>query len=109
MTPKKKSGYTPLIYAGIVLIALYVSAQLAAAVSYAELYGAAQSSFYMTVLNYFSDTVTNTPFHFVICEHTGKYMLYGGIGTIVVLLAIENSKKNYIHGKECRSRWAPYH
>lgn len=100
MTPKKKSGYTPLIYAGIVLIALYVSAQLAAAVSYAELYGAAQSSFYMTVLNYFSDTVTNTPFHFVICEHTGKYMLYGGIGTIVVLLAIENSKKNYIHGKE---------
>ena len=100
MTPKKESGYKPLIYVGIVIVALYISAQLAAAVSYAELYGGTQSNFYMTVLNYFSDTVTNNPFHFVICEHTGKYMLYGGLGTIVVLLAIENSKKNYIHGKE---------
>lgn len=100
MTPKKKSGYAPFIYVGLVILSLYISAQLAAAVQYAELYGAAQSNFYLTVLNYFSDTVTNTPFHFVICAYTGKYMLYGGIGTVVVLLAIENSKKNYIHGKE---------
>lgn len=100
MTPKKKSGYEPFIYVGIVIVALYISAQLAAAVEYAELSGTAQSNFYMTVLNYFSDTVTNNPFHFVICQYTGKYMLYGGIGTIVVLLAITNSKKNYIHGKE---------
>ena len=72
MTPKKKSPYTPLIYVGLVILALYISVHLAAAVTYAELYGASQSNFYLTVLDRFSDTITNEPFHFVICDKTGQ-------------------------------------
>lgn len=106
MTPKKKSPYTPFIYVGIVLLALYVSIQLAAAVKYAEDIGATGGDLYMAAFTYFSDTITNTPFQFTICEHTKSYALYGTIGTIVVLLAITNSKKNYIHGKEFgTARW----
>lgn len=106
MTPKKKNEYAPIINFLLILIAVYVSVHLAAAVKYAEMMNASQSDFYMTVLEYFSDTVTYKPFHFVICEYTAKYALYGGAGMGLVLLAIAQSKKNYIHGKEFgTARW----
>lgn len=105
MTPKKKNEYAPIINAVIVIIALYVSAQLAAAVNFVELHGS-QGNFFAAVLNKFTDILTNEPFRFVLCQHTKKYMLYGGAGTILVLLAIASSKKNYIHGKEFgTARW----
>lgn len=105
MTPRKKNEHAPIIYAVILVIALYVSAQLAAAVHYVEGHET-EGNFYSAVLNKFNDTLTNEPFRFVVCDRTWKYVLYGGLGTVVTLLAISSSRKNYIHGKEFgTARW----
>lgn len=106
MTPRKKNEHAPIMYAVILVIALYVSAQLASAVHYVENHEPTEENYYSAILNKFNDTLTNEPFRFVVCDRTWKFMLYGGLGTVVTLLAISSSRKNYIHGKEFgTARW----
>lgn len=104
MEPRKKSSIDSVIYGVCLVIALYVAVHTATAyeyVSYMIQNGEIDhSSLVISVMNELSNRIALTPFEFVINSHTKTFLLYTVIGWFVVVMAIESSKKNYIHGKE---------
>ena len=94
----------PIIYGICLLCVLYVA--LHAATVYEQIKFMLQtgeiekSAQILTFINILSERVVSSPFDFVITEYTKTYLLYGALGWLIVVLAINNSKKNYIHGKE---------
>lgn len=73
MTPRKKNGHAPITYAVILVIALYVSAQLAAAVHYVEGHET-EGNFYSAVLNKFF--ISPEPEHIAIYSKIIRYITF---------------------------------
>lgn len=110
MTPKKKSMVDPIIYGVCLLVVLYVALHAATVHEYVqymiETGDIKESSQMITFMNLLSERIVNTPFDFVITKYTQNFVIYGAFGWLIVILAITNSKKNYIHGKEFgTARW----
>lgn len=55
---------------------------------------------FMTFLNLLSDRIAMKPFAIRFNQYTQNWVVYSGFGWLIVVLAIESGKKNYIHGKE---------
>lgn len=110
MTPKKKSMFDPIIYGVCLLVVLYIALHAATVYEYVrymvETGDIKESSQMMTFINLLSERVVNTPLDFVITKYTQNFVIYGAFGWLIVVLAIVNGKKNYIHGKEFgTARW----
>lgn len=110
MTPKKKSIIDPIIYGVCLLVVLYILLHAATAYEYVqymvETGDIEKSSQMLTFINLLSERIVKLPFDFVVTKHTQSFIIYGAFGWLIVVLAIVNSKKNYIHGKEFgTARW----
>lgn len=110
MTPKKKSMVDPIVYGVCLLVVLYVALHAATVYEYVEYMvetgDIEKSSKMITIINLLSERMVNTPFDFVITKYTQNFVIYGAFGWLLVVLAIVNGKKNYIHGKEFgTARW----
>lgn len=110
MTPKKKSMVDPIVYGVCLLVVLYVTLHFATAYEYAQYMiktgEIKKSEQMMIILKLLSERIAMEPMNFVITQYTKKFVLYGAFGWLIVVLAIESSKKNYIHGKEFgTARW----
>lgn len=110
MTPKKKTSSNYIIYGVCLLVVLFVALH-AATVYENVLYmietgEIEKSSQIFTFLNLLSERIASNPFDIVITQYTQKFLLIGGFGWMIVVLMVENGKKNYIHGKEFgTARW----
>lgn len=104
MEPKKKSNLESIIYGVCLVIALYIALHAAAAfekVSYMIQSGEIEKSAQMmATINELSNRLVSAPFSFVINSNTKPFLMYMALGWFVIVLAIMNGKKNYIHGKE---------
>ena len=110
MTPKKKSKVEPIIYGVCLLVVLYVALHSATVYEYVQYMMKTgeikKSEQILTILNLLSERIVVQPMNFVITQYTKNFIIYGAFGWLIVVLAIENSKKNYIHGKEFgTARW----
>lgn len=110
MTPKKKSMVDPIVYGVCLLVVLYVALHAATVYEHirymVDTGEIEQSAQILTFINMLSERVVANPFDFVITQYTRTYLMYGAFGWLIVVLAIENGKKNYIHGKEFgTARW----
>lgn len=110
MAPKRKSMAEPIIYGVCLLVVLYITLHAATVYEYVqymiETGDIEQSSQMLTFINLLSERVVETPFDFVITKYTQNFVIYGAFGWLIVVLAIVNGKKNYIHGKEFgTARW----
>ena len=110
MTPKKKSSANFIIYGVCLLIVLFVALH-AATVYENVLYmiesgDIEKSSQILTFLSLLSERIASKPFEIVITQYTQKFLFASAFGWLIVVLMIENGKKNYIHGKEFgTARW----
>ncbi len=104
MEPKKKSNADLIIYGACLVIALYMAVHAAAAyeqVSYMlQSEEIDESSQVISTISVLSERIALTPFAFVINSYTKPFLMYTVLGWFIVVLAVKNSKKNYIHGKE---------
>ena len=110
MKPKKKSMSAPIIYGICLVIALFVAIHAATAyekIQYmVETGEIGESEQIFSLLNELSSRMVSKPLVFVITQYTKKFLSYTAFGWLIVILAIESSKKNYIHGKEFgTARW----
>lgn len=68
-----------------------------------------QSAQIGTVFSELFNRMALTPFEFIINSYTGTFLIYTVIGWFIVVAAVQNSKKNYIHGKEFgTAKWGTY-
>lgn len=100
----------PMIYGICLICVLYIALHAATVhehVKYMVENGSIEkSSQFLTLVNELSDRIVYQPLSFVITQYTQKFLMYGAFGWLIVVLALENGKKNYIHGKEFgTSRW----
>lgn len=104
MQPKKKSIAIPIIYGVCLMVVLYCVIHGAVAYELAENMVSTgridKTNLFYTFIDIFSVRITTDPFLFQYGKYTQKWLVYGGGGYLLVILAIENSKKNYIRGKE---------
>ena len=104
MQPKKKNEAAPIIYGLFLILVLYLA--LHGAVVYervATLFSLGEiekSQQIWTFIELLGERLTYNPLEFDFNQYTKEWLLYGGFGWLITVLAIENSKKNYIHGKE---------
>lgn len=104
MQPKKKSMTSPIIYGLCLVLVLYMA--LHGAIVYADIQQMIamgeleKSQLIITFLDVFSVRVVAEPLAIKFNQYTQQWLMYGAFGWLIVVLAIENSKKNYIHGKE---------
>ena len=104
MQPKKKSMTDPIIYGLCLVLVLYMA--LHGAIVYESIQQMvangelAESKLVITFLDVFSVRVVAEPTNIYFNQYTKQWLLYCAFGWLIVVLAIENSKKNYIHGKE---------
>lgn len=111
MKPKKESSIQYILYAALLIGILYFAFHLAYCKAYTQvlisngtIISRDETS---TMFKLLGQKLTDAPFDFVWSEEfTFNYLLYGFVGWFIVVAAIENSKKNYIHGKEYgTARW----
>lgn len=110
MQPKKKSMADPIIYGLCLAIVLFLAFHGAVAheavnemVATGEI---EENKLIFEWLNIFSERVAVSPLKIVINDYTKQWLMYCGFGWMIVVLMIENSKKNYIKGKEFgTARW----
>ena len=111
MKPKKESSIQYALYAALLLVILYFAFHLAYCKAYTDVLisnGTINAKDEMgTIFKILGQKLSDDPFGFVwTSEFTFNYLLYGFVGWFIVVAAIENSKKNYIHGKEYgTARW----
>lgn len=110
MKPKKKSKADLIFYAVCLVFVVYLSLQSAAVCEIVARMlenGEIESKDQIPVfLNEMVGWLTNHPSDFVVNQYTKKCLVYFVFGWFVLVLAIENSKRNYIRGKEYgTSRW----
>lgn len=110
MQPKKKSMVDPIIYGVCLVLVLYLA--LHGAIVYETVINMVtageieKNQQLMTFLNLFSDRLSLHPLSIGYNQYTQNWLIYGGLGWLIVVLAIEGGKKNYIHGKEFgTARW----
>ena len=102
MKPQKKQIDNLILY-GISLI-LIVYLTLHSAICYAEVEDS--SPWLMPFLQALGKRIDARPFQFQINQYTSKFLAWSCFGWFLIVAAIENSRKNYIHGKEFgTSRW----
>lgn len=104
MQPKKKSMADPIIYGLCLVIVIYLAFHGAVAheivnemVSSGDIESSRMVFEWTTV---FSDRVAREPLNFQINDYTQQWLIYCCFGWLIVVLMIENSKKNLIKGKE---------
>lgn len=104
MQPKKKSMADPIIYGLCLVIVLFLAFHGALAheavnemVATGEI---EENKLIFEWFNIFSMSVAVNPLAIRINDFTKQWLMYCGFGWMIVVLAIENSKKNYIKGKE---------
>lgn len=110
MKPKKKSIYPVIIYGLCLLFVMYISIHAASAYDYTEkmlnkgkIEESGKISAFMGEL---SNRLSVKPLKLKKTKYTEKSIMYGAFLWLIVVLYIENSKKNYIHGKEFgTARW----
>lgn len=104
MKPKKKSIFPAIIYGLCLLFVLYISLHAAAAYENTEKMinkGKIEKSSQMySFMGELSDRLSEKPFNLKRTKYTERAIMYGAFLWLIVVLYIENSKKNYIHGKE---------
>ena len=111
MKPKKESSIQYILYAALLLVILYFAFHYAYCKAYTGVLisnGTVNAKDEMsTILKLLCQKLTSDPFGLVWTEEfTFNYLLYGLVGWFIAVAAIENSKKNYIHGKEYgTARW----
>ena len=111
MKPKKESSIQFVLYAVLLVVVLYFTFHFAYCKAYTEVLisgGVINAKDEMsTIFKVLSNKLMSDPLGFVWTkEYTFNYLLYGFCGWFIVVAAIENSKKNYIHGKEYgTARW----
>lgn len=111
MKPKKESSIQYVLYAALLLVILYFAFHFAYCKAYTDVLisngtiNAKDET--STIFKILGQKLSSDPFGFVwTSEFTFNYLLYGFLGWFIVVAAIENSKKNYIHGKEYgTARW----
>ena len=110
MPPKKKSSANLIFYGVLLVMIAWMTLHMAASFALTEglvLTGEVEKSlFWQYVLLDFCDHISNNPMEFTFNAYTKDALLYGGLTWMMIVLMIENGKRNYIHGKEFgTSRW----
>lgn len=110
MQPKKKSMTDPIIYGLCLLFVLYFALHGAAVyesvVLMIESGEIEKSQQIWTFMDLLSARLTAAPLSFRFNQYTKDWLTYCGFGWMIVVLAIVNNKKDYIHKKEYgTSRW----
>ena len=111
MKPKKESTIQYVLYAALLVVILYFAFHFAYCKAYTDVLisnGTINAKDEIrTIFKLLGQKLSNDPFGFIWTEEfTFNYLLYGFVGWLIVVAAIENSKKNYIHGKEYgTARW----
>lgn len=103
MKPKKKQIDNVIIYGILLMIVIYLSFH--SAICYAEVKN--NSPWLIPFLQALGERINAEPFQFEANELTTQFLAWSCFGWFLAVAAIENSKKNYIHGKEFgTSKWA---
>ena len=110
MQPKKKSIIAPIVYGlcliFVLLIALHGAVVYESINKMLEIGEIQKNQQIITFINLVSERLATTPFTVSFNQYTKQWITYGGFAWLIVVLAIESSKKNYIHGKEFgTARW----
>ena len=111
MKPKKESTIQYVLYAALLVVILYFAFHFAYCKAYTDVLisnGTINAKDEIrTIFKLLGQKLSSDPFGFIWTEEfTFNYLLYGFVGWLIVVAAIENSKKNYIHGKEYgTARW----
>lgn len=104
MKPKKKSSIGPILYAICFFLILYFALHGAAVYeTVADMYASgeiARNQQIITFLNLFSIRVEDVSLTFTFNQYTKQWLLYGLCAWMVIVILIESSKKNFIHGQE---------
>ena len=110
MPPKKKSIIAPVVYGFCLIFVLYLSLHGAAAFEKMQFMLSEgdinKSQQFGTFLKLFVDRLTVSPYLFRINQYTRSWIMYGALLWFIIVISIENSKKNFIRGKEFgTARW----
>lgn len=113
MPPKKKNPILPYIYVIGFIFAIYVGLNAALVYETVEqmlVTGEIQKNQQvLTFISLLAECLEEMPLTFRFNEFTKTSLLYCGVGWLVIVAAIESSRKNYIHGKEFgTSRWGTF-
>ena len=110
MKPKKQSSANLVIYGLCLIFVLYIA--LHGAIVYVdierlieagEILESQQVLIFMDLL---SERLAVAPLSFKFTKYTKDWLTYGGFGWLIIVLAIESNKKNYIQGKTYgTARW----
>lgn len=102
MKPKKKQIDNLILYGISFLLIVYLT--LHSAICYSEVKD--NSPWLMPFLQALGDRIDASPFRFQTNQYTSKFLAWSCFGWFLIVTAIENGRKNYIHGKEFgTSRW----
>lgn len=110
MKPKKKNSTDIIIYGICLILVLYIA--LHGAIVYEDLERMMESGEILksqqllTFVNLLSERLSVAPMAIKFNQHTKDWLMYGGFGWMLVVLAIVSNKKNYIQGKTYgTARW----
>lgn len=110
MKPQKRSAVAPIVYA--VCLAFVIFFALHGAIAYEtvnrmyELGEISRDDQIFTFIRLFSERATYRPWDIVFNRYTKDWLTYGIFAWGIVVLSIEDNRKNYIHGKEFGdSKW----
>lgn len=103
MKPQKKQIDNLILYGMSLILIVYFT--LHSAICYEEV--EESSPWLMPFLQALGKRIEARPFQFQINQYTSKFLAWSCFGWFLIVAAIENSRKNYIHGKEFgTSKWA---
>lgn len=110
MQPKKKNTILPIIYIVsffiILLFALHGAIVYEDVTTMFELGEIRKNQQIATFITMFADRTNDALFSISFNQYTPKWLMYGGVLWLVIVLGIESSKRNFIHGKEFgTARW----
>lgn len=110
MKPKKKSSFDFVLYALCLILIIFFALHIAVAKdktsNMIKRGKITQSDEIKVIFTIVSENMTSEALNFKITHYTKKYLIYSIFIWFIMVLGIENSKKNYIHGKEFgTARW----
>ena len=111
MKPKKETSIQYVLYAVLLVIVLFIAFHLAYCKAYVEVLlstGTVSPQEELSIIfKTLGQKLKEEPFDFIWTDkYSFNYLLYGFLAWFLTVVAIENSKKNYIHGKEYgTARW----
>lgn len=110
MPPKKKSMINPIIYGVCLVLAIFLAIHGAlvfeSVKQMVEMGEIAKNQQVLTFVSLIFERIEDSPFSISYNQYTPTSLLYCIFAWLIVVLMIENSKKNYIRGKEFgTSKW----